>query len=63
MTTSDYFLKDLKVQFTMSELYQISSALATESFSESDAGRYNNSNEAWQLRAKVRSFIDLYKKS
>lgn len=60
MKKIDYFKTNLAVFFTLNELYEISNALATESFSEDDHGNHYNSELAWKLREKVHEFIDSY---
>ena len=60
MKTKEYFEEQLRVSFTMSELYELSSALATESFKETEAERNANAEKAWKLRTKVERYIEMY---
>lgn len=60
MTNKNYFETELGVQFTMSELFEITSALATEAFKCREEGFKNLSNKAWELRSKVIKQMDKY---
>lgn len=62
MKTTDYFNAELHVHFTCSELHSIMHALAEYSFNEENAGRHCNSDVAWFLREKVKSFVESYDK-